>query len=307
MDEKLRLYDAHGDCLARDNLLIVFFGRKPFADMVQGVAYCVERYLQMVPDQALQWAIIGSNSGTYRKLSKRDLERCLSMMTVKTAKQKNIHFRLLGPEIYGPDYALLLNGYQTPVKRGFLDQTNAIEMRFPREYLITYGEDSFVATVKDMFDKTPCDSGYGSLSLCFGKESRFDQAGDFITPLAFRSHGFDIPDTLATGTHLGNRSRGARWLTMLDATLVDELGGQELLGKQLPKGVEVLAGSHGVLLRAGRNPELGDVNRRQDTPLLASVAQAIKPVTYFGDNSLLPLFGNDEERRDRWEQRFFPE
>jgi hypothetical protein len=92
---------------------------------------------------------------------------------------------------------------------------------------------------------------------------------------------------------------------MLSTALIDELGGIDSLRDKLLDGVEIINRTHGVLLRAGRTPEIGDVNRNQTTPLLASVAHAIEAVTYFGDNSLLPFFGNDAARRDRWERRFW--
>src|SRR5690348_8481889 len=33
-----------GDCLVRDNLMVAFFGKRPFAEMVEGAAYCVNKY-----------------------------------------------------------------------------------------------------------------------------------------------------------------------------------------------------------------------------------------------------------------------
>lgn len=307
MNNNLWFHDTDGSCLARDNIVIAFFRKCPFADMVDGAKYCVDQYLQMIPNDVLQWSIIGPSAGTHKPLTDKSLTRCLSMLTVATAKKKDVHFRLLGPEKYGSDYGLILDGMKMPSNEGFLDQTNMIEMRFPREYLNEMGEDAFVAKVTDLFEKLPCDSGYASVSLCFGKESRLGKTGGYIIPLALRSHGFDIPKNLSTGTSLGDRCRGARWLTMLSDELIDELGGSDLLNKKLLDGVEIISTTHGILLRAGRSPEIGDVNRNQMTPLVASVAHAIEPVTYFGDASVRPLFGGDKEKQLRWERRFWPD
>jgi hypothetical protein len=127
-----------------------------------------------------------------------------------------------------------------------------------------------------------------------------------IASTAFRSHGYDVANTLYTNTALGDRSRGARWLTMLGTDLVDRLGGKSALAAKLIDGVDVVEGAHGILLRAGKAPEIGDVNRQQSTPLLASVAEAIERVTFFGDKGLGPLFGGPEPR-NRWERRFWPD
>jgi len=307
MNENLRFHDTNGNCLARDNIVIAFFRKCPFADMVEGAKYCVDQYLQMIPTDVLHWSVIGASADTYKPLTEKSLARCRSMLTAVKARQKNIHFRLLGHEKYGPDYGVVLDGNKIPSNEGFLDQTNVIEMRFPREFLNENSEDAFVAIVTDLFENMPCDSGYASVSLCFGKESRYAEAGAQITPLALRSHGFDIPNNLSTGGFLGNHCRGARWLTMLSNELINELGGNDSLTEKLLDGVEIINTTHGVVLRAGRSPEIGDVNRNQTTPLLASVAHAIEAVTYFGDPSLRPLFGHDAEKQNRWERRFWPD
>jgi hypothetical protein len=259
----------------------------------------------MVPVDALQWSIIGTTSGTHKPLNKKGIARCQSMLTMATAKQKDIHFRLMGPNKYGPDYRLVLHGNKRPEKEGSLDETNAIEMRFPREFLLAKGPDAFAAFVQDMFEAFQGDSGYAAPALCVGKENEIDQAGTYIGPLAMKHHGYDLPTTLDVATELGQRSRGARWLTLLSGGLVGKLGGEDALKARLAGGVGVVSGARGVMLRAGQTPEIGDANRNQTTPLVASVAHAIEAVTLFGDGALLPIFGRNPERRDRWERRFW--
>lgn len=305
MPEKFWFEDADGECIARDNLVIAFFAKCPFAAIVQGALYCVDSYFRVVPEDQLRWSIIGTSADSYKPLTPKALNRCRSMLTSSTAKQKDVHFRIRGPEPSGPDYSLIVSGLKAPSNEGFLDQANLIEMRFPRGFLAERGEDVFSEMVVDLFEHLPCDSGYASLSLCYGMATQYRQAGAHIAPLAFRSHGFDVSENLNTSNELGDLCRGARWLTILSNRLISELGGENALKEQLLDGVEILQSKHGVVLRAGRSPEIGDVNRNQSTPLVASVAHAIEGVTYFGDDALLPLFGDDEERRDRWEHRFW--
>jgi hypothetical protein len=302
---KILLLDDNGDCLARDNMVIAFFGKYPFSKMVEGAKYCVQKFLEMTPIDALKWSIIGVSADTYKPLSDKALARCLSSLTVAASKKKDIHFRLSGPEKFGPDYRLLVDGNIQPSNEGFLNETNVFEMRFPREFLSETGEDAFVEIVTDLFENIPCDSGYASIALCFGKESKKDIAGKYITPIALRSHGYDIPDNLSTANSLGDRCRGARWITMLSHKLIDELGGLNSMKQVLSDGVETLSTKNGMLFRAGATPEIGDVNRNQFTPLLASVAHAIEKITYFGDNTLRQLFDFDSDKLNRWERRFW--
>jgi len=305
MDNDLRFTDKDGSCIARSNLVIAFFGKKQFAEIVDGARYCVDQYLKLLPKDALKWSVIGSASGTHKPILEKSIARCRSMLNVASARKKDIHFRLLGPEKYAPDYSLVLNGRKEPSDEGFLDQASVIEMRFPAAYLDEIGEESFVAFVVDLFEQIACDSGYASFSLCYGKESQYAKAGDHIAPLAFRSHGFDIANNLFTSGFLGNHCRGARWLTALSDDLIADLGGVDALNDQVAAGVDLITCAGGTVLRAGRSPEIGDVNRNAMTPLVESVAHAIEEVTYFGDKSLLPLFGQDLEKLDRWERRFW--
>jgi hypothetical protein len=305
MDGSVRIHGEDGDCLVRDNLMVAFFGKCPFAEMVEGVAYCVEQFLKMIPEGALAWSLIGSTASTHKTISARDVARCRALLTVATAKQKDIHFRLLGPEKWGPDYRLMVGGRKLPSQRGFLNQTNGIEMMFPVEFLTSYGEDAFVVTVMGMFEALRCDSGHAGIALVPGAPSEFSAAADHIAPRLMRSHGLDIGATMFAVNELGDRCRGARWLTMLSDKLIGELGGRDALADKLAAGVTVVPGAHGLLMRAGHSPEIGDVNRRQTTPLLASVAHAIEGVTRFPNQALVLFFDDDPEKLNRWERRFW--
>ncbi len=304
-NNKILLLDDNGDCLARDNMVIAFFGKVPFSEMVEGAKYCVQKFLEMTPKDALKWSIIGITADTSKPLSDKALARCLSTLTVTASKKKDIHFQLYGPQKFGPDYRLLLYGNKQPSNEGFLNETNVVEMGFPREFLSEMGEDAFVDMATDLFEHMPCDSGYASIALCFGQESKNHIAGKYMAPIALRSHGYDIPDNLPTANSLGDRCRGARWLTMLSYKLIDELGGLDSMKKVLSDGVETINSKNGVLFRAGATPEVGDVNHYQFTPLLASVAHAIEGITYFDDDTLIELFDFDSDKLNRWERRFW--
>ena len=304
-DGSLRMQAADGICLFRANLILVFYSKRPFAEIVEGVAWCLNQYLNMIPKEALSWALIGSSADTKTALVPKDITRCRTMLTVATAKRKDIHFRLLGPDEWGPDYSLMIGGLKAPSQRGFLDQTNAIEFMFPVEFLTSYGEDAFVTLVMNMFEALQCDSGHAGIALVPGAPADFSQAGKHIAPRLMQSHGLDIGCTMFVVNKLGDRCRGARWLTMLSDKLIGELGGRETLDGKLMDGVTVVPGEHGLLMRAGYSPEIGDIDRNQTTPLLASVAHAIEGVTRFHNKGMLQFFDDDPEKMYHWERRFW--
>ena len=227
------------------------------------------------------------------------------MLQVEVSSTVDTYFEVLGPAAYGPDFMVMVNGYAKPRKLGFADQTNVIQFVFPVEYCDAFGVDRFVELVSTMFATLPCDSGYAAPGLVWDLPDNYDGAEGVIAPLALQHHGYDVSDNASTAVLIGAKCRGARWLTMLSTELVDRVGGSDRLRGQLDAGVEVCECARGLTIRAGATPELGHVNRGEGTPLLASVARAIEPVTFFGDNAILPLFGRDIDRRDRWERRFW--
>jgi hypothetical protein len=70
----------------------------------------------------------------------------------------------------------------------------------------------------------------------------------------------------------------------------------------LPSEIEVAPIRAGVMLRAGKCPEVGDVNRRERLPLLRAMAKVLEPVTLFKDGFLNNIFV-DVDQLLRWERR----
>ncbi len=304
MTKPIRFTDSSGEFLARDNVVMAFFGKSPFSEMADGAKRVFDKYLNLIPQDALKWSIIGMNTGTFKPVTQQALRRCASLLEKGSAEKKDVHFQLMGSQKWVPDYCFTVTGYKKPEKVGFLDPANLVEMIFPRKVLEEYGEETLVKLANDLLAVLPCDSGYVSIALC-ANESAARKAGAFIAPLALRSHGLDIASNTDTSSSMGSRCRGARWLTMLSTELADQVGGLKAFKQKLPKEVIIHESPKGVLLQAGKTPEIGDVNQNERTPLLASVAHVIEKITYFHDNSLLPIFGSDPERRDRWERRFW--
>jgi len=101
--------------------------------------------------------------------------------------------------------------------------------------------------------------------------------------------------------------RGARWLSFLGPTIIEQLGGFEALSKAFVDPVTIEKVGHGIMIRAGKEPEIGDVNRQVDTPLLREVAKILEPITLFREEALIGLDFADPDEDDfleQWEHRF---
>jgi len=295
-----------GTWLVRDHLEAVLFCRVNFVDMAEGARAAFDRWLDAVPRNALKWARIGGNAAEPKPFGATTIARCVDQLSpAKAAKREVSSFTLCGPQPYNSDYWFAAVGSADLFGPDAIDtEANFIEMRFPTEYLAERGVEPFVALMKDIAAGLPYSSGYASVALGYNAESHVSEAAEIIAPLALRHHGYDVHRHRYVKYDIGDLSLGARWLTLLGANLVEKLGGSEALAKQLP-GIGVEPAGAGLMLRAGEQPEIGDVNAQQGTPLLRMVAKAVEPVTLFGCQELLPLFVGNPETLDRWERRFF--
>ena len=282
---------------ARDNLCIVFFKKMPFVEIVEQVAEIFDKWMNMIPEDSIKWSLTSYSQAGYKPFKKATLTRCLKLLTKESARNKTICIELAGPQPYGSDYLInILGVHESPSE----DHANIIEMRFPINFMKTYGIEKFIQFSVACFQNLEGDSGLASFSYARGSD--VDRVESCIGPLALRYPGFDLASD--PSMRLGKKCRGARWLTMLSNELIEKSGGKEKIKALEKVGVEILEVKHGLVLRAGEYPEIGDVNKNIKVPLLTAVAKAIEPITYFNDIHLTCYFG-DREKRDRWERRFW--
>lgn len=295
-----------GTWLVRDHLEAAFFCRVPFADMAPGVEKALDAWLALVPKNTIAWKRAGASAAEPKPYDARSLAQCKAMLTpAKIAKSDLTSFSLCGPQAFNADYSFYVVGSRELTGPEAIEtEANLLEISFPTEHLQPVGNEAFVSFVRSVAEALPYSAGYASLALAYNAESHVGAAGEIIAPLALRHHGLDVHRHAYTRYDLADLSPGARWLTFLGEKLVNQLGGVEALKARVPS-VTVEPVGAGLMLRAGAEPEIGDVNEGRNTPLLRTVAHAIEPVTMFGCRELLPLFAENPDTLDRWERRFW--
>jgi len=141
----------------------------------------------------------------------------------------------------------------------------------------------FVGLAERLIRNLNYDSGHGGYSL------NWDPRGDFTTEaneamLSIRNRylGVDLPHLTATVIAVKNAAepglRCANWLTLLGRTLLERAGGEDQVRASLPAGCDVIAVTHGVMIRAGEAPSLGDAHREADLSLYRAVGQLVTPL-----------------------------
>ena len=285
--------------LARDNYVIAFFLPDPFPGVAEAVLAAFNLWRSVVPAAALGWRLVGATAEEAKPIGAKTIAQCVSMLDpAKAAKREITAFSLFGPQSNTPDHRFNVVG-ERMVGSGFTaNLVGLIEIWIPNDFQTASVVADFARRLAEFL---PYLSGYAAPALAFSPAVDVHAAGRAIRGLAFRHPGYDVPRNETTRFYIGKQSIGARWLTFLGPQLIEQLGGPNALANAVP-GISLKPAGAGLMLQAGIEPEIGDVNRRVETPLLRVLARALEPVTLFGNRGLEPVFG-DADALDRWERR----
>lgn len=106
----------------------------------------------------------------------------------------------------------------------------------------------------------------------------------------------------------GRGIRGCNWLTILDDSYLNEVGGVEQL-ESILKSPDIALHEYdgGLVIQAGALPSLGDINRNLDTPLYRTVNKVLKPIrfeNYSKQYLFVPKPLDSVEETLKWVRRF---
>jgi hypothetical protein len=301
----IRTDSASGVTYLREAVVVAFFLRPPISALADALLGAFDRFIGMVPADALKWASIGASSEEWKPFESTTVKRCKAQLSgTAPAKRRLTSFEVKDGTRGGdaPAYACLVLG--GPVRPDKPTERCLFQMSFPVEVLERESVSEFVKGIHTIASAIPYESGYASPSLQWAELGR-DQAIAESRALASRYPGYDIQMNSTGRTWLGPRVRGARWLTFLGADLAQALGGAAALRDVLPDTIGIEPAGRGVMIRVGETPELGDANRKVRIPALDSLARVLEPVTAFQEVVLLGSLADwDKDRLEKWERRF---
>jgi hypothetical protein len=232
---------------------------------------------------------------TWLRTGRQDVARMLYAKgpdDKKAAGQYVLQFK------YHPDGALYADS-NTP----FLRQATPAEQlaRDPSRYL---------ETAQRLCDLLPYLCGH--VGYCLETSPYYEnQAYPRAYALAMRYQGLNIASDNATWPLRDVGIETVNWLTLVGEQPLDKLGGVAKLRRALNavRSIAVLETKHGVIVRAGDEPRLGDVNRGETLAEYRAVYRALRPVLepVLSDFAPLTVGGELEEltdKTDRWLRRF---
>lgn len=139
------------------------------------------------------------------------------------------------------------------------DGLNTIRAHAPLDWFAD-NSDQWVSMVLDWCNRIKPVKGVAGISPIaeFAMlRSRFHEYWPFLA--RYPGLLFYLPFSGSTAKH--NSIGDVNWLTVLNDSIVDELGGLEALTKALGEGIIVHKWDGGILIQAGQFPELGDVSK----------------------------------------------
>lgn len=269
------------------SLQIVLYAKKPLPDLAKGATGAYRLFIQQ----------FGSSVNWYHARSMRSARRF-------SAKYVEVFPTLCEAQgLALPAYQAFsgtgLQDYLPPLfATGYFDEYSWLQLHLPSAFAGNPNEVvSLVATLAERF---PYRCGHVGYSLCWNNISiaRDIEVPSLIGPLLKRYPGFSI----GTPNELCDQNLPpVNWLTLLGPELLEDLGGLEGVQAIADDAITVMPMGAGVCIRAGENPQLGDVNRQDDLPLYRKVGAFVKDLR--GDQEI-ELDGLNEDESEAWLARF---
>jgi hypothetical protein len=235
-----------------------------------------------------------SSPRTWLTRGKQEVARSLHLKgpdELQAAGRYVLHYK------YHPDEALYSDS-----------NTPFIRRATPAEHLASDPE-GFLETARQLCDLLPFLCGH--VGYCLEISPYFEPSGQRAAyPLAMRHPGINIASHHATWPLRDEKGvETVNWLTLVGEIPLGKLGGIKTVRAALSgtPGVDVVETQHGLILKAGDIPQIGDTNRREDLPLYRAVYRVLLPVMDPIIKRFRPFILKTDDnigRTERWLRRF---
>lgn len=301
---QVKFIDKYDRVALRNGIVAAFYFDKPPQVIAPEISLILDAYMAAIPAGVLKYSVTSASAGQFKPFGPGTIAECHKQLNPKRVAKRELTGILLNSG--GAQASQYEFHFVAPrPDRGEPEAASVLKMIFPVDVVARGREQEFVDRVREISESMDYLCGHCSFSLVPMLSALGSVTSKELRRLALRHPGYDLPSNRGTSFFLGQRVRGASWITWLGPGLTALLGGIFALRKQLREPIELEELTKGVMIRAGLVPELGDVNRKISTPLLRKVAAVLEPITFFGDHyaMLYQTFG-DEDLLRRWERRF---
>lgn len=242
------------------------------------IAEAVDAYREFVgPDKLTQYS---SNSGEWRALTAKKLEKDMSKLRDYPSDVLGFTFEYNSGEVLVHPARPDPYGIYIDVTDEFLESTplatNFVRLDFDIDFILSGNVDAFVRWYANLLENLPFHSSHAGFAYKRLNYSK-DKAATGVDRKISRYYGFD-PGYEPLRDYMLGRTGNPQWLNAIDSALVDNLGGEARILKELRES-RVTKLKNGLLIQGAPVPPLGDVNRgATDIGSVPEIARLFKPL-----------------------------
>lgn len=274
----------------RAGFVMEFYGDERLRDV--GLALFDTLHRWVPTDRPL--FMLGKQGREYKELTSRRLTRLRKTLAALPSEG----------QFYSVKDAEGLSVHEYGIELAISDAMPArVFVNLPLSFVVEREDEAF-QSFHDLLDEFPftcATAGYG-FNLEWARAA--EQKGQSVAiRTALRYHGLNIRNR-AQEMRLGTSLKTAHWLTFVDDQRLDDSGARDRVDG-LADDVTAHPVGGGVLLRAGKSPPVGDINRKApDIAPMKAVNDALRPIRIAAwDPATISLFGMDADDANAWVTR----
>ncbi len=292
--------------IVRLNLDVVLYTEKEFYEIPEAVLFAYEKFLATCPADQVKWYAT-ENMTHHKELTPRALNMLRDWLKPGAPKRDILHLEIKDGDIYGvaAGYSFWAMSNEEG-SDGYGFDANLVRCTFPVTGEPGKAIDLLEFTI-DLCNHFPFQSGHAGYVLettSYDREASETAAWE----IAMRHPGLDISNPITDSLAVMQEAiKGVNWLTILSNDFVDRLGGQATLRNNLPETIELLTVSGGVIIKAGSEPQVGDIEKGDLLPEYKTVYDVVSPL----QESIIDRYGSldlpgggHREKTQAWLKRF---
>lgn len=302
-DPRVKLFEVNQDSelIMHLGLGLTLFFPRPFSDVRAAIWDLWQKYLLLVGKENFTWARLGGGNRS-RAVNASTFRTIEAWLTGTKDYGKNCWISIHdGPMDGLGQYGFKLEGLGCPGEDEV--DVNCLDMRFPINWLDSVPGPALAEQLVSLVEKVPFYSGVAGFVFHHSPHMYSDTIGK-MAALSKRFEGVEVSATNREKYWASKGLVSVNWITLLGDGLVAKLGGHNALPKKLPIDCKVVNLEHGVAVRSGDAPLLGDKNAGKDElKLWRNVYHVLKPLQFVEIIRGFDPFKFNGERTKEWLQR----
>jgi len=274
---------------------------RPFSSVRDPVWDLWQKYIAFTGKDKFTWARLGGGNRS-RAVDASTFRTIASWLTGKKSPGKDCWISIHdGPMDCLGKHSFELEGLGEP--NTGQEDVSYIDIGFPVDLLETLGGQKVADRFVDLVAKVPFYCGMAGF-IFHRSPYKFNAVIKQMAALSRRYEGVEVSASQREQYWAEKGLVSVNWITLLGNDLLKKLGGSESVQRKLPSGCRVTVVEHGIVIRAGDSPLLGDRNTGKDElGLWRDVYKVVKPVQFIDTAYEFNAFEFDGQRTAEWLRR----